>query len=205
MWAAVAGIERRGFIFAAPVALGLKVPFVPFRKPGKLPCKFTPLVVHRLLSASMRVFCRQKCRCGIQAWTREQNRPLHFCVLRQGQVMTHLLSADRLACHLSALNPPPVTPTKCNNPCPHPLLTPSSAPRLEMHEDAFQPGAQVRAHPSPTMVRCAAAALRALAVHGAAQGTGFHRPSSPPCYRLQTHFAPPGSAVRAVYSKAGHR
>jgi hypothetical protein len=36
---AVAGIECRGFIFAAPVALGLKVPFVPFRKPGKLPCK----------------------------------------------------------------------------------------------------------------------------------------------------------------------
>ena len=37
--AAVAGIESRGFIFLAPVALGLRVPFVPFRKPGKLPCE----------------------------------------------------------------------------------------------------------------------------------------------------------------------
>jgi len=36
---AVAGIESRGFIFASPVALGLKLPFVPFRKPGKLPCE----------------------------------------------------------------------------------------------------------------------------------------------------------------------
>mmetsp|Transcript_12169 Transcript_12169/g.29448 ORF Transcript_12169/g.29448 Transcript_12169/m.29448 type:complete len:203 (+) Transcript_12169:83-691(+) len=36
---AVAGIESRGFIFASPVALGLKVPFVPFRKPGKLACQ----------------------------------------------------------------------------------------------------------------------------------------------------------------------
>eukprot|EP00286_Rhodomonas_abbreviata_P028760 CAMPEP_0181308720 /NCGR_PEP_ID=MMETSP1101-20121128/11625_1 /TAXON_ID=46948 /ORGANISM="Rhodomonas abbreviata, Strain Caron Lab Isolate" /LENGTH=203 /DNA_ID=CAMNT_0023415145 /DNA_START=39 /DNA_END=650 /DNA_ORIENTATION=- len=35
---AVAGIESRGFIFAAPIALGLGVPFVPIRKPGKLPC-----------------------------------------------------------------------------------------------------------------------------------------------------------------------
>ncbi|EKX49380.1 hypothetical protein GUITHDRAFT_104910 [Guillardia theta CCMP2712] len=36
---AVVGIECRGFCFAAPVAIALKVPFVPFRKPGKLPCK----------------------------------------------------------------------------------------------------------------------------------------------------------------------
>lgn len=35
--AAVAGIESRGFIFGAPLALRLGVPFVPVRKPGKLP------------------------------------------------------------------------------------------------------------------------------------------------------------------------
>lgn len=34
---AVAGIESRGFLFAAPVALRLRLPFVPIRKPGKLP------------------------------------------------------------------------------------------------------------------------------------------------------------------------
>jgi adenine phosphoribosyltransferase len=34
---AVAGIEARGFLFAAPVALRLGLPFVPIRKPGKLP------------------------------------------------------------------------------------------------------------------------------------------------------------------------
>lgn len=34
---AVAGIEARGFILGAPVADHLGVPFVPFRKPGKLP------------------------------------------------------------------------------------------------------------------------------------------------------------------------
>jgi adenine phosphoribosyltransferase len=33
----VAGIEARGFILAAPVALALGVGFVPMRKPGKLP------------------------------------------------------------------------------------------------------------------------------------------------------------------------
>ena len=33
----VVGIESRGFIFAAPVALGLEAAFVPVRKPGKLP------------------------------------------------------------------------------------------------------------------------------------------------------------------------
>jgi len=34
---AVAGIEARGFLFGAPVALSLGVPFVPIRKVGKLP------------------------------------------------------------------------------------------------------------------------------------------------------------------------
>lgn len=32
-----AGFEARGLIFGAPLALKLKVPFVPLRKPGKLP------------------------------------------------------------------------------------------------------------------------------------------------------------------------
>ncbi len=35
--AAIAGIESRGFIFGAPLALRLGLPFVPVRKPGKLP------------------------------------------------------------------------------------------------------------------------------------------------------------------------
>jgi adenine phosphoribosyltransferase len=34
---AVIGIESRGFIFAAPLAYNLGLPFVPIRKPGKLP------------------------------------------------------------------------------------------------------------------------------------------------------------------------
>ena len=34
---AVAAAEARGFIFGAPVALALNVPFIPIRKPGKLP------------------------------------------------------------------------------------------------------------------------------------------------------------------------
>ena len=35
----VVGIESRGFIFGAPLALELGLPFVPIRKPGKLPYK----------------------------------------------------------------------------------------------------------------------------------------------------------------------
>ena len=35
----VIGVESRGFILGTPVALGLGLPFVPVRKPGKLPCE----------------------------------------------------------------------------------------------------------------------------------------------------------------------
>lgn len=34
---AITAIESRGFIFAAPLAVVLGVPFIPIRKPGKLP------------------------------------------------------------------------------------------------------------------------------------------------------------------------
>jgi adenine phosphoribosyltransferase len=34
---AVVGIESRGFLFGAPIAAALGLPFVPIRKPGKLP------------------------------------------------------------------------------------------------------------------------------------------------------------------------
>lgn len=33
----VAGIESRGFIFGMPIAYAMKLPFIPIRKPGKLP------------------------------------------------------------------------------------------------------------------------------------------------------------------------
>ncbi len=36
---AIAAAEARGFLFAAPLALQLKKPFIPLRKPGKLPYK----------------------------------------------------------------------------------------------------------------------------------------------------------------------
>lgn len=41
---AVVGTESRGFIFGAPIAQALGVPFIPIRKPGKLP--------HKTVSAS---------------------------------------------------------------------------------------------------------------------------------------------------------
>jgi adenine phosphoribosyltransferase len=34
---AVAGLEARGYYFAIPLAIALKLPFIPLRKPGKLP------------------------------------------------------------------------------------------------------------------------------------------------------------------------
>jgi adenine phosphoribosyltransferase len=36
---AIVGIESRGFLFGAPVAAALALPFVPVRKPGKLPAR----------------------------------------------------------------------------------------------------------------------------------------------------------------------
>lgn len=36
---AIVGVESRGFLFGVPVALELGVPFVPARKPGKLPAE----------------------------------------------------------------------------------------------------------------------------------------------------------------------
>ena len=36
---AIAGMEERGFIFGASVASKLGLPFLPIRKPGKLPCE----------------------------------------------------------------------------------------------------------------------------------------------------------------------
>lgn len=35
----IVGMESRGFLFGAPMALRLGVGFVPIRKPGKLPCE----------------------------------------------------------------------------------------------------------------------------------------------------------------------
>jgi adenine phosphoribosyltransferase len=36
---AVVGVESRGFLFGAPIAAALGLPFVPVRKPGKLPAQ----------------------------------------------------------------------------------------------------------------------------------------------------------------------
>ena len=35
----IVGTESRGFIFGVPIAYNMKKPFVPVRKPGKLPCE----------------------------------------------------------------------------------------------------------------------------------------------------------------------
>ncbi|MGN0383087.1 MAG: adenine phosphoribosyltransferase [Eubacterium sp.] len=35
----IVGLESRGFIFGTPIAYNKKVPFVPIRKKGKLPCE----------------------------------------------------------------------------------------------------------------------------------------------------------------------
>jgi adenine phosphoribosyltransferase len=35
----ITAIESRGFLFAVPIAMQLKLPFIPIRKPGKLPYK----------------------------------------------------------------------------------------------------------------------------------------------------------------------
>ena len=35
----IAGIKSRGFIFAMPLAVKMKIPFIPIRKKGKLPAK----------------------------------------------------------------------------------------------------------------------------------------------------------------------
>ncbi|MDR3111672.1 MAG: adenine phosphoribosyltransferase [Elusimicrobiota bacterium] len=34
----IAGIEARGFLFGMPLSVKMKVPFIPIRKKGKLPC-----------------------------------------------------------------------------------------------------------------------------------------------------------------------
>ena len=39
----IAAVESRGFIFGAPLALKLNIPFIPIRKPGKLPYKTTKI------------------------------------------------------------------------------------------------------------------------------------------------------------------
>ncbi|MCX6012784.1 MAG: adenine phosphoribosyltransferase [Chloroflexi bacterium] len=41
---AVVGVESRGFIFGAPLAYTMRVPFVPIRKPGKLPAACVKIV-----------------------------------------------------------------------------------------------------------------------------------------------------------------
>ena len=53
---AVAGIESRGFILGAPLAVARGVPFVPLRKPGKLPA-----AVYRESYASSTAPTRWKC------------------------------------------------------------------------------------------------------------------------------------------------
>jgi adenine phosphoribosyltransferase len=39
----IVGVESRGFIFGVPVAERLNIPFVPVRKPGKLPDEFASI------------------------------------------------------------------------------------------------------------------------------------------------------------------
>ena len=42
----IAGMEARGFIFGAAVAAKLSLPFIPIRKPGKLPCEVIGIDYH---------------------------------------------------------------------------------------------------------------------------------------------------------------
>lgn len=53
----VVGLESRGFLFGTPLALALKVPFVPVRKKGKLPGEVKQ-VSFTLEYGTVRIICR---------------------------------------------------------------------------------------------------------------------------------------------------
>ena len=62
--AAVVGIEARGFLVAAPVALALGVGLVPVRKPGKLPGPSVRTAYHLEYGESMLELHRDAIRAG---------------------------------------------------------------------------------------------------------------------------------------------